>query len=171
MIKNNKNVAGAQGANVTNRDCQLSATEIMQLARLKRQEENEGHLVGLKKPINCSNVFITKDNPKGFFRADRLIDNILELPQSYEEDFRTFFKAISNNEKLERKSSYQYQVRNTPFKAFELSYGPYNFRENFRLPLIEGMEEFLKAIRTNAFMFDLDYDNLIETAHRQQLDN
>ncbi|WP_146191070.1 hypothetical protein [Sphingobacterium athyrii] len=143
----------------------MTGAELMQLARLKRQEENEGHMIGLKKVINSENIFVTKDNPKGYFRPETFIQNILELPQSYEEDFKVLFNVVSANEKLEKRSSYQYQVRDTGFKAFEITYGPYNFRETFRLVLIDGMDTLLKAVKTNAFSFDLNFDDLIKKAH------
>lgn len=143
----------------------MSGAELMQLKRIERQEENGNHVVGLKKVIDVTKAFITEDNPKGFFRPDKFINNILAVPQYHENDFKVLFEAVSNNEKLEKKSSYQYTVKGTNFNAFELVYGPHNFRENFKLILIDGMEDFLKAVKSNAFIFQLSYDELIKKAH------
>jgi len=143
----------------------MTGSELMHLARLRRQEENSNHMLGLKKEINVNNIYITKDNPKSYFKPQYLIDDLLSLPQSYEEDFKTFFDAITRNEKLERRNTYKFEVRDTQFKAFDLTYGPYNFRESFRLVLIRDMDRFLKAVKSNSFTFNLSYDELIIKAH------
>lgn len=143
----------------------LTASELMQLARLKRQQENQEHVIGLKKEINSDNFFISDKNPKGFMHPKDLISDIASLPPSYDKDFRAFFDSISKNEKLERRNSNMFEVRNTKLMAFEVVRGPYNFRESFRIVLIKGMEDVLKAVKTNSFIFNLDYDDLVVKAY------
>lgn len=173
-MSKNKIAVGTQGVDTANNGINellikeqenMTGSELMHLARLRRQEENSNHMLGLKKEINVNNIYITKDNPKSYFKPQYLIDDLLSLPQSYEEDYITFFDAITRNEKLERRNTYKFEVRDTQFKAFDLTYGPYNFRESFRLVLIRDMDRFLKAVKSNSFTFNLSYDELIIKAH------
>lgn len=126
--------------------------------RKKQGVEMETQNKENKQVLNAENVFISSANPKGLF-AKEIYKSVF---QTFSADslkaLKALYNAMANKEK----------ISTTPFPRVDKKGVPYywisllgkNGKQEFKLPIFEGLDRLISAYLFDMFIFELDFDSM-----------